>query len=72
MKKKGGRLNRTGKVSKPSLNQIPVKTYAGMDRYGDAVMVEVGLNQDSQFSIIRRYLISWKKLLSSADKEEKP
>lgn len=72
MKKKGGRLKRIGKISESSPNQTPVKTYAGMDRYSDAVMVEVGPNQESQFSIIRGYLKSWKKVFNSIDKEKKP
>ena len=73
MKRKGGRSNRGKNNVKVSRNRTgPVKTYAGMDRYSDAVVVEVGTNQDSQFSIIRDYLKSWKKVLSSADKEKKP
>jgi hypothetical protein len=72
MKKKGGRSNPGRNSVKVSRKwAAPVKTYPGMDNYSDAVMVEVGPNQESQFSIIRGYLKSWKKVLNSADKEKK-
>jgi hypothetical protein len=70
MRKKGIRSSSAGKSKPPRKRAGAVKTYAGPDRYSDAVVVEVGY-QDSPFLAIRNYLRSWKEEWSSIDKEKK-
>jgi hypothetical protein len=70
MRKKRFQSKKT-KKSKPSAKRgSAVKTYAGPDRYSDAVVVEVG-RQDGPFSTIRNYLRSWTEGRGSTDQEKK-
>lgn len=61
-KKRGGKNNRAGhpvrRLSHPKLRQ---RAMGPRDRFSDVVMVVLGVDQDSSFAALRRYLKSWKK-----------
>ncbi len=68
MGKKGVRFNSNGKGLKLSGKIPAVKTYAGRDRYSDAVIVELGSGSNSAF---QKYFGFWKKAFGSKDKWKK-